>query len=99
MRLLLGKIKADIEQANGDDDTGRGGGARIGIGVMFGTHNWESCRIVLGELVERGMAEPDGDEGGVLRIGEEVEERLIFGQLYGEWSPADLPGIEFCGYD
>jgi proline dehydrogenase len=53
--------------------------------VLFGTHNWESCGIILKELVDCGLAVQDQDEGGeVIRIGVDVTDRLIFGQLYGK---------------
>jgi proline dehydrogenase len=78
-RLLLSEIKADI----GRQVKTRG---PVRIGVLFGTHNWESCGIILKELVDNGLAVEDkGDDGkDVVRIGVDVTDRLIFGQLYGE---------------
>jgi proline dehydrogenase len=79
-RLLISEIKADVER-----QVKSGGPARIG--VLFGTHNWESCNIILKELVDRGLAVEDKDEGEtIIRIGTDVTDRLIFGQLYGELS-------------
>jgi proline dehydrogenase len=79
-RLLISEIKADVER-----QVKSGGPARIG--VLFGTHNWESCNIILKELVDRGLAVEDEDKGEIIvRIGTDVTNRLIFGQLYGELS-------------
>jgi proline dehydrogenase len=53
--------------------------------VLFGTHNWESCDVILKELVDRRLAVRDKDGAvDVVRVGLDVAERLIFGQLYGE---------------
>ncbi|KAL0945593.1 hypothetical protein HGRIS_014752 [Hohenbuehelia grisea] len=59
------------------------------IGVLFGTHNWASCRLIFDELVSRGLAVREGatpiDESGdyIVRVGEDVTERVTIGQLYG----------------
>ncbi|KAF7796593.1 hypothetical protein EIP86_007774 [Pleurotus ostreatoroseus] len=56
------------------------------VGVLFGTHNWESCRLILDELVKRGLAAPEGvtpDGEAVIRIRTAVTERLTLAQLYG----------------
>ncbi|GJE99762.1 FAD-linked oxidoreductase [Phanerochaete sordida] len=56
------------------------------VGVLFGTHNWESCRRVLNRLVEKGLATADGatpDREPIVRIGSEVTERIALAQLYG----------------
>ncbi|KAF8168453.1 FAD-linked oxidoreductase-like protein [Crassisporium funariophilum] len=85
-----------------DSDNGKGrlvsDGKRMApaIGVLFGTHNWNSCSLILKELVHNGLAfriEEDasanvivGEEGGrqgAIRIGEETVERVAIGQLYG----------------
>ncbi|KDQ53023.1 hypothetical protein JAAARDRAFT_39738 [Jaapia argillacea MUCL 33604] len=50
------------------------------IGVLFGTHNWESCKLILGQMVQGGLATSEGD---VVRVGEEVCERVTIAQLYG----------------
>lgn len=57
---------------------------------MFGTHNWNSCKLVLDRLLERGLARQEGmTENGeaVLRIGDAVTERLALAQLYGAFRP------------
>lgn len=54
--------------------------------MLFGTHNWESCDVILKELVDHGLAVRGKDDGvDIVRIGVDVTERLTFGQLYGEW--------------
>lgn len=58
------------------------------IGVLFGTHNWASSELVLGELVANGLAREDaaitdGNHKGALTVSSDVAERLAFGQLYG----------------
>jgi len=79
-RLLISEIKDDVER-----QVRSGGPAHIG--VLFGTHNWESCNIILKELVDRGLAAVDKNEGEtIIRIGTDVTDRLMFGQLYGELS-------------
>ncbi|KAF8627274.1 hypothetical protein AX17_006319 [Amanita inopinata Kibby_2008] len=56
------------------------------IGVLFGTHNWESCDVVLDELVKANLAskqEVEGADKSVVAVGEETLERVAIGQLYG----------------
>ncbi|KAF8839920.1 FAD-linked oxidoreductase [Paxillus ammoniavirescens] len=54
------------------------------IGVLFGTHNWLSCELVLEELVKNGLAREDsGGRKGTLVVPPEVAERITFSQLYG----------------
>ncbi|KAF7971429.1 hypothetical protein HWV62_21190 [Athelia sp. TMB] len=50
------------------------------LAVLFGTHNWESCDNVLREMVDSGLARVEGKR---IRIKEEAEGRVVFGQLYG----------------
>ena len=73
-KVLLGKIQEDIEKKKGQR-----------MGVLFGTHNWESCRLILHELVERGLGRNVGEGGEelVVSMGDEVTERLTMGQLFG----------------
>lgn len=73
-KVLLGKIQEDIEKKKGQR-----------VGILFGTHNWDSCRLILRELVERGLGRSvgaEGEEPGV-QMGDEVTERLTMGQLFG----------------
>jgi proline dehydrogenase len=53
------------------------------IGILFGTHNWNSCRHILDCLVETGLAVRSGDAEGLVNIKEAVTERITIGQLYG----------------
>jgi proline dehydrogenase len=59
------------------------------IGVLFGTHNWTSCGLILKNLVDTGLAvTSDGREfnpeaGEVVKISDEAVERIAIGQLYG----------------
>ncbi|KAF8839921.1 FAD-linked oxidoreductase [Paxillus ammoniavirescens] len=52
------------------------------IGVLFGTHNWISSELILGELVKNELAR-EGEHKGTLILPSEVAERFTFGQLYG----------------
>ncbi|KAI5120872.1 hypothetical protein M0805_008244 [Coniferiporia weirii] len=78
-RVLVGRVRDELR--------GRsvGGGERVpGVGILFGTHNWGSCEIILDELVGAGLAAREREgKGEVVRIGDEVAERVTFGQLYG----------------
>ncbi|KAG7090579.1 hypothetical protein E1B28_009686 [Marasmius oreades] len=74
-KLIVG-IKDDI-QSNGPQPM---------LGVLFGTHNWSSSRLILSELVRNGVAREERVEGereGVVVVGNEVTERVTLGQLYG----------------
>ena len=59
------------------------------IGVLFGTHNWNSCGLILKNLVDTGLAvTSDGQEfkpeaADVVKISDEAVERIAIGQLYG----------------
>lgn len=83
-RMLVREVASDISPSGlwgGDKGKGTKG---VGLGVLFGTHNWESCAVILKELVASGLAVPEGEK---MRVGEEVGERVIFGQLYGALFP------------
>lgn len=56
------------------------------IGVLFGTHNWASCNKILDSVVQSGFAYKEPGEDGVIRMGDDITERLTFGQLYGQSS-------------
>ncbi|KAF9235880.1 FAD-linked oxidoreductase [Melanogaster broomeanus] len=63
------------------------------VGVLFGTHNWLSCELVLGELVNNGLAREDpgdaaGEGKGALVLPPDVAERITFSQLYGAFMQA-----------
>ncbi len=56
------------------------------MGILFRTHNWMSCELILKELVTMGLAkcvEGEGEE--VMSLGDEVTEWLTIGQLFGEY--------------
>ena len=40
---------------------------RANIGVLIGTHNWDSCRLILDDLVDAGLA-TEREEGEVVRL-------------------------------
>lgn len=57
------------------------------LGVMFATHNWDSCELILNELVQSGSACRRSEErGDVVEIGDDVVERVTIGQLYGQFA-------------
>lgn len=60
--------------ANGD-----GRGPRVG--VLFASHNPESCVKVLDALVSVGLA--SHEEGGMVRLDDLAAERVSLAQLYG----------------
>ncbi|KAK0449641.1 FAD-linked oxidoreductase-like protein [Desarmillaria tabescens] len=68
-KMLIGELKQDL------------GGKAQTMGILFGTHNWTSCDLILTELVGRGLAKRV--EGDVVSLGDEVTERLTIGQLFG----------------
>lgn len=57
------------------------------IGVIFGTHNWESCDVVLEELVKANLASKEEiqEEGKrvVVSVRDDVTQRVAIAQLYG----------------
>ncbi|KIY44062.1 FAD-linked oxidoreductase [Fistulina hepatica ATCC 64428] len=56
------------------------------VGVLFGTHNWTSCGLILDELVNSDLADKVKtlhDVNGIVSISTPVTERLTIGQLYG----------------
>jgi len=73
-RLLVSRVRADV-------DAQRAGRAGPALGVLFGTHNWQSCALILDELAAHGLARKDAD--GRLRIAGEAAERVAVAQLYG----------------
>jgi proline dehydrogenase len=58
------------------------------VGVLFGTHNWTSAKLVLQSLAENGLATvaqvkaSDGDLR--IKVPDEVVAQVSIGQLYGE---------------
>ncbi|KAJ7716222.1 FAD-linked oxidoreductase-like protein [Mycena maculata] len=70
--LLLDEVAADVAGPSGRPQS---------VGLLFGTHNWASCRKIMEGLAARGLATPTVE--GKLRVAERVGERVTFGQLYG----------------
>lgn len=66
------------------------------VGVLFGTHNWDSCDVILNTLVGCGLASKEviPETNGrirsgiteVVRITPDVAEQVTIGQLYGTHS-------------
>ncbi|KAH8111477.1 FAD-linked oxidoreductase [Phellopilus nigrolimitatus] len=87
VRMLIGRVGDDLRAIAESSKEGREDSAtrKPRLGVLFGTHNWRSCELILEELVRVGAAtrERVGGGGEVVRIGEDVAERVTLGQLYG----------------
>lgn len=54
------------------------------LNVVFGTHNPESCQLVVDRLKAEGLA-LQGGEKGTLRLREDVQGKVFVAQLYGEF--------------
>ncbi len=72
-RLLISRIRDDVEASEISN-------APPTLGLLSGSHNWESCNLVINELVRNGLAEVKDD---VVHISEVVAERVTIAQLYG----------------
>ncbi|KAJ3768086.1 FAD-linked oxidoreductase [Lentinula raphanica] len=74
VRILLSALHKDILDSRNPH-----------IGIMFGTHNSDSCELILDKLVEFGLAEKSSEAtgAGVTKIPREVSERMTIAQLYG----------------
>ena len=72
---------------------------RANIGVLIGTHNWDSCRLILDDLVDAGLA-TEREEGEVVTLEEEVVDRVAVAQLYGWFSLSFEMGVGLirCGF-
>ncbi|KAF9529861.1 FAD-linked oxidoreductase-like protein [Crepidotus variabilis] len=61
------------------------------IGILFGTHNWKSCNLIIDEIVRNGLgyrvvsrtSTKPNVSGNFLRLDDDVVDRLAIGQLYG----------------
>ncbi|GBE78609.1 FAD-linked oxidoreductase [Sparassis crispa] len=51
------------------------------VGVLFGSHNAQSCDRILSQLAKSGLATVGAD--GILDLPDEVTERITLAQLYG----------------
>lgn len=56
-------------------------GRTTGVGLLFGTHNKQSCQHVLNCMVTSGLAQKDSEGRVVVHSG--VDDAICFGQLYG----------------
>jgi len=82
-RVLIRAIKDDVQ---GSSVSVPGGVKKSPtIGVLFGTHNWTSCNVILDELVDAGLALKLREEGreDVVKLEDVVTERITVGQLFG----------------
>jgi len=70
-RILVHQISLDVRQ-----------NSRPRISVMFGTHNMESCRLIISLLEQEGLAKGDTSHGTV-SITQPTALRIAFGQLFG----------------
>lgn len=88
LKQLIEAVKEDVVR----EQEGRGHGASVG--VLFGTHNHNSCRLVIDELVRNGLGEVvqtieptiDGTSrvgNTKVKVGPAVLERVAIAQLYG----------------
>ena len=112
VQVLVGAVREDISRSQaGDRIEGKGwlksfwpwnpkpSTKRANIGVLFGTHNWDSCRLVLDKLVDVGLA-TRREEGGAASLEEEVVDRIAVAQLYGRVSLSFERGERLirCGF-
>ncbi|KAF9074034.1 FAD-linked oxidoreductase-like protein [Rhodocollybia butyracea] len=87
VKMVVSWIKEDVfpAQSVGWFSKKRSNDPRIG--VLFGTHNWVSTKLILSELVRNGLATAtstqDEEGNAVLKLDNEVTERVTFGQLFG----------------
>ena len=70
-RILVSEISKDVQQ-----------NSQPRISVLFGTHNMESCRLVLSLLEQEGLAKSDPSHQ-TLCISRPTALRVAFGQLFG----------------
>ena len=69
--ILVDRISLDAQQ-----------NSQPRISVLFGTHNAESCRLILSLLEQEGLARADATHGTV-HIPRSTALRISFGQLFG----------------
>ena len=70
-RILVDEISLDARQ-----------NSRPRISVLFGTHNMESCRLIISLLEQEGLAK-GGTLHGTVCITRSTALRVAFGQLFG----------------
>ncbi|KDQ17664.1 hypothetical protein BOTBODRAFT_29830 [Botryobasidium botryosum FD-172 SS1] len=77
---IISAIKDDITVSK-QGKKAAGGAVSPRIGIIFATHNKDSCERVLEGLVREGLALRE--DSGKVKVGVEVAERVMFGQLLG----------------
>jgi proline dehydrogenase len=70
-RILVDRISLDVRH-----------NSHPRISVLFGTHNMESCRLIISLLEQEGLANADPLHGTVC-IPRSTALRVAFGQLFG----------------
>jgi hypothetical protein len=87
VRQLVNAVVADIASGSGSAPT---------IGVLFGSHNWDSIRLILKEFTDAGLMKPiapllaehqvsgfEVPDEQVLQIPDHVTDRVTLAQLFG----------------
>ncbi|KAJ7596517.1 FAD-linked oxidoreductase-like protein [Mycena floridula] len=83
-KVLVAAIRDDLSKNSGWFGWLSKNKSKQDIGVLFGTHNWNSCNLILDELVRQGLAAlTDGPKGPLYSLDENVTERITMGQLFG----------------
>ena len=98
VRVLVGEIARDVAGARKVEGKTS---LTPGIGVLFGTHNWKSSRLVLDEILKVGLGKEvvDSNSMGVdtrierkgvektkkIVLSEGVRQRVCMAQLYGKF--------------
>ncbi|KAG6828858.1 hypothetical protein H0H92_006565 [Tricholoma furcatifolium] len=77
-RTLIQSIREDVDIRRPKDAP-----LAPALGVLFGTHNWESCELILSELVKTGLAVKGPAENDLVLLPDDLTERVTIGQLYG----------------
>ncbi|TCD71433.1 hypothetical protein EIP91_010139 [Steccherinum ochraceum] len=99
VKILVNAVAKDFSSTPSASSSWFGSSARkspptVSVGVLFGTHNWSSVRLVLDELVRNGLGSvvgqyrgQEGESGAesetIVSIPDEVAERVTMAQLYG----------------
>ncbi|KLO17621.1 FAD-linked oxidoreductase [Schizopora paradoxa] len=75
VRLLISRVREDVVASQRKSSN-----SPPTLGLLFGSHNVDSCNLVLDELVRNGLAEV---KDGIIHVPETVAERVTIAQLYG----------------
>lgn len=72
VRTILSQVSADVSART------------TTVGVLFGTHNWESANGIIDELARQRLGHRTSPaEDAPVCVGDEVAERVTLAQLYG----------------